>query len=222
MLAIAAILFSSAPLLSSAAFASAPSYKSFKCTVKSANVCVVTIKLTSKMKEQVGSTMPDSHPWYLQHTGGTTSKGGYTLSGTYWDGKSGGKQGTVWSALLKTGTVSSGDTSSLTFAHVSSAPRHYRAFEYSYTSKAFTGASVSITTTVTPNPPKGHLLVQVLSSKKWVNVVGCTYATKAKEWACSFKWSYPKHTSRRYRLLALAAPGLLTTPSPSFVISTAS
>jgi hypothetical protein len=62
------------------------------------------------MDEQVGSTMPDLHPWSLNVAGGTEATGGYTLSGpgspdTSWNGVAGATEGTVWSALLTTGTV---------------------------------------------------------------------------------------------------------------------
>lgn len=227
-LAVAATVLAVVPIASAtASSAAAPPSKQFTCVAKGANSCVVTIDLTSNMNEQVGSTMPNrTHKWSLTLYGGPQGKGGYTMSGpgapqTYWDGKSAGTEGYTWSALLTTGTVSSGDEAVLTFNHVAAAPaKHYKSFNYSYTSKVFTSAPVTITATVTPRPAKGHLLIQRLDAKKWTNVVGCTFSTKLKSWSCTFRWKYPKHTTKEFRLLATAAPGLLATASPAFKIST--
>ena len=141
---------------------------------------------------------------------------------TYWNGKSGGTKGTVWSALLTTGKVSSGDKAILTFSHVSSTAKHYREFNYTYPSKAFVGGTETITATVTPKPPAGHLLVQQLVSSKWSNVVTCVYVMKSKDWSARSSWHLAHHQSGHFRLLATAAPGLLTTASLPFVIGTAS
>jgi hypothetical protein len=224
-LAIAAVVVGSIAVSSSTALAGIPSYKSFTCAATSTNECVVTIHLTSHLHERVGSTMPDTRPWSLHSSASVAGKGGYTLSGpgepaTYWNGKAGGSQGTVWSALLTTGKVASGAAAILTFSHVES---RYRAFSYSYSSKVFTDTIVIVTATVTPRPAKGHLFVQQLVAQKWGSVgAGCTYAEATKNWSCRFKWVLPKHQSRRFRLLATAAPGLLATASSSFLISTAS
>ncbi len=222
---VVAAIAGSAPLLTVPAGAAARA-TSVTCVVKDANDCVVTLSnLTSNMSEQLTSTMPDHvRAWYLHLLGGVTGKGGYEITESGWDGHTSATTGHVWSALFSTGTVEAGDDAVLTFSHVKAAPaRHYRSFTYSYTSKAFTGGTVTISdVVVTPVPPKGHLLVQRLDGRAWKNVLKLTYSAKAKSWSGHFAWPYPKHTTHRYRLLALAAPGLLTTAGPSFTISTAS
>jgi hypothetical protein len=204
----------------------APASTQFTCVVQNVNTCIVTIPLSSNMDEQVGSTMPDSHPWYFHIGGGTEGDGGYTLSGpgapqTYWNGVSGATQGTVWSALLTTDTITGTDpVATLTFAHVTAiTPSHYKTFTVSWPSTVKTGAVATITAVVRPIPPKGHLLVQRQNGTKWVNVVSCAYS--ARKWTGKFRWTFPKHTTKVFRLLATAAPELLQTPSTTFRISTA-
>jgi hypothetical protein len=223
VLALAAIplLATTAPVAASVDFA---------CVVENANSCVVTIPLTSNMDEQVGSTMPDQHPWSLHVASGTEGTGGYTLSGpgapqTYWNGVSGATEGTVWSALLTTGTVTPGPSGAdavLTFVHVTSVrpSRHYSLFSYSYPRTAVTGSTVTITGIVGPVPPKGHLLLQRQQGAAWANVVEFTYSAATRRWTSRFRWPYPSRTTRTFRLFATAAPGLLATPSGPFRIST--
>jgi hypothetical protein len=203
---------------------------SFTCVVQNADTCVVTIPLTSNMDEQVGSTMPDLHPWSVNVAGGTEATGGYTPSGpgspdTSWNGVAGATEGTVWSALLTTGTVTPGASDAnavLTFVHVTSiAPsRHYSLFSYSYPRTAMTGSIVTVTGIAGPVPPKGHLLVQRRQGATWANVVGFVYDAKTKQWTTSFRWPYSTHTTRTLRQFATATPTLLATPSGPFRIST--
>src|SRR5579863_5989509 len=73
---------------------------SFPCVVVNVDTCTVTIPLTSNMNEEVGSTMPDSQPWFENIDAG---QGPYGLTGpgnpeTTWDGVPGALQGTVWTA----------------------------------------------------------------------------------------------------------------------------
>jgi hypothetical protein len=77
---VAALALAVLPLLAVAAPAAA-SLSTFPCVVQHAKACVVTIQLTSNMDEQVGSTMPDQHPWTLNIVSGTEGTGGSTLSG---------------------------------------------------------------------------------------------------------------------------------------------
>ena len=226
----AALLLGAAPLAlagtAAAASAAGPTAVKFTCKAKNATTCVVRIPLKSHMDEQVGSTMPNrTHPWYLHLSAGSTGTGGYGLSGpgapdTYWDGKSGGTQGYVWSANLTTGKETSGGYASLTFAHVKVVAKRYTSFTASYPSTAATGSIVLITSAVHPVPPKGHLLVQRRDGSTWKNVVSCTYSAKTKKWSSRFRWTYPAHTTKKFRLYAKAAPGLLATPGGTFTIST--
>src|SRR5579862_4863957 len=146
----------------------APSAVQFACVPATINTCVVTIPLTSNMNEQVGSTMPDKHPWFNSELNGNGKVSApYTMSGpgapeTFWDGVSGGTQGVVWSALLQTGSNEpSGGDAVLTFQHVTALkPRHYTSIAWSAPTSALRHQPVSVTAVVRPVPAKGHVLLQ--------------------------------------------------------------
>jgi len=201
----------------------------FTCVVQNANTCVVTIDLTPNMNEQVGSTMPDQHPWFENIVAGSQNTGGYSISGpgapqTYWNGVSGATQGTVWSALLQTPSneATSGAYATITFAHVQNVapPKPYSMISASYPLNAVTGSTVTVTAVVHPVPPPGHVILQRLQGTVWKNFVGATYSAATKKWTARFRWPYPKHTSKRFRVAATAAPGLLATAGGPFTIST--
>jgi hypothetical protein len=213
LVALVALLARSAPASAAA--------NPFTCVVLNLNACKVTIPLTSNMNEQVGSTMPDLHPWYLSHGGGSGS--GYTLTGETWNGSSVATRGTAWADQLTTGaSVTAGSNAQITFRHVTpiTAAKPYSSISVSYPSRAATGSVVTVTSVVHPVPAKGHLVLQRSSGSKWANVVGFAYNGKSKHWTAKFKWIYPSGASRVFRALAVAAPGLSSTPSGTFLITT--
>jgi hypothetical protein len=179
-----------------AGVASATSDPSFTCVRVNADTCTVTIPLSSNTDEQVGSTMPDSQPWYLSLLEG---QGPYTITdnGVDWDGTD-ATQGTVWSELLTTGANEPGGSMAvLTFQHVNAttttAPgtQPYSSISYNYPLKVADGASATVTGVVTPVPAKGHLILQRRSGKTWVAVGALTYSPATKKWSIHFVWTSP-------------------------------
>jgi hypothetical protein len=201
---------------------------SFPCVVVNADTCTVTIQLTSDMNEQVGSTMPDTKPWFLNQTAG---QGPYGITGpgnpqTTWDGVPGALQGSVWTAILTTGSGEpAGSKAVLTFAHVTAtstttgAAQPYASITEFYPLRATVGALVTITAVVRPVPASGHLVLLRKNGASWVRVGALTYSTKTKKWSIAFRWRFPAHTSETFRLLATAAPGLSTTYGGNFKIA---
>src|SRR5580700_11284945 len=61
-----------------ASVAGASGDPTFPCVVVNADTCTVTIPLTSNMNEQVGSTMPDTKPWFFNQGAG---QGPYAITG---------------------------------------------------------------------------------------------------------------------------------------------
>jgi hypothetical protein len=213
-----------------AGVAGAGSDPTFACARVDADDCTVTIPLTSNMDERVGSTMPDAQPWYLSEAGG---HGPYGITGpgnpqTTWDGVGGATQGTVWSAVLTTGANEpSGSEAVLTFSHVTPATsttvaaQPYASLSESYPLRVPDGATATVTATVRPVPPKGHLLLQRRSGSAWVTVGAFTYSTSAKRWTIRFAWHFPRHATETFRLLATATAGLTATDGGPFKIATA-
>ncbi|MFI5051982.1 MAG: hypothetical protein ACHQBP_03525 [Acidimicrobiales bacterium] len=204
----------------------------FPCVVVNADTCKVTIPLTSNMDEQVGSTMPDTQPWFLNETAGNGAPYGVTGPGnpqTTWDGVSGALQGTVWTAILTTGSNEpAGGLAILTFAHVTPnttsttvAGQSYTSISESYPLHASDGSAAIVTAVVRPVPAKGHLILQRKNGSSWVSIGAFTYSTATKKWTIHFTWHFPKHTSVTFRVLATAAPGLLATIGGNFKIATA-
>ena len=217
------------PLSAVVAASAAPTAVQFTCVSATINSCVVTIPLTSDMNEQVGSTMPDHHPWFNSELDGNGKVvAPYTMSGpgapeTFWDGVSGGTQGVVWSALLQTGpNEPAGGDAVLTFQHVTPLKaKHYASISWSAPTTALRHQTVSITAVVKPVPPRGHVQLQRLSGKSWVKVTTLKFESKHHDWATHFTWTARKHTKVRFRIFAAAAPSLLlATAGPAFTIKT--
>ncbi len=217
------------PLSAAGAASAAPTAVQFTCVSATINTCVVTIPLTSSMNEQVGSTMPDHHPWFNSELDGNGKVSApYTMSGpgapdTYWDGVSGGTQGVVWSALLQTGpNEPSGGDAVLTFQHVTPLKaKHYASISWSAPSTAVRHQTVSVTAVVKPLPPKGHVQLQRQNGKSWVKVATMKFASKRHDWTAHFTWTARKHAKVRFRIFAAAAPPLLlATAGPAFTIRT--
>ncbi len=214
--------------LSSAA--GAGSDPTFSCVRVNADTCTVSIPLSTNMDEQVGSTMPDAQPWYLSEAGG---HGPYGITGpgnpqTTWDGVGGATQGTVWTAILTTdANEPSGSEAVLTFAHVTPATsttvaaQPYTSLYETYPLRVPRGATATVTATVHPTPPSGHLLLQRKSGATWVTVGAFTYSASAKKWTIRFAWHFAKHATETFRLMATAAPGLAATAGGPFKVSTA-
>jgi hypothetical protein len=211
--------------LGAAGVTSAASDPSFTCVSVNADTCTVTIPLTSNMDEQVGSTMPDSQPWFLENLAG---QGPYTITdnGVDWDGTD-ATQGTVWSELLTTdANEPAGSMAVLTFEHVNSttttAPgtQPYSSISYNYPLRVADGASATVTGVVTPVPATGHLILQRRSGKAWVTVGALTYSPAKKKWSIHFVWHFARRATKSFRLVATAAPGLATTDGGAFKIST--
>jgi hypothetical protein len=200
----------------------------FQCVSVNTDTCTVTIPLTSNMNEQVGSTMPDSQPWFLNEANG---QGPYGLTGpgnpdTTWDGVPGALQGTVWTAILTTNANEpAGSQAVLTFAHVTGsttttlAGRPYTSIYETYPLHVVVGSVATITATVRPIPAKGHLVLFRKNGSRWVSVGALSYSNATKKWSIKFKWRFPKHASVTFRLLATAAPGLTATYGGNFTIS---
>jgi hypothetical protein len=229
-LAVAAACLS-LPTVGLAAVASAGGDPSFPCVSVDVNTCTVTIALTSNMNETVGSTMPDSQPWYFASTEGNGAP--YAITGpgnpqTTWDGVGGAIQGTVWTAILTTGANEpSGGMAAISFVHVTSTTsttvgsQSYSSLYESYPHHARIGSVATVTAVVQPVPNKGHLMLVRRSGASWVRVGTFTYSVASKRWSIKFKWRFPKHATETFRLLATAAPGLTATFGGNFKISTA-
>jgi hypothetical protein len=218
------------PLFGAIAVAGASGDPSFACVSVDVDTCTVTIPLTSNMNEQVGSTMPDSQPWYFASTEGNGAPYGITGPGnpqTTWDGVGGAIQGTVWTAILTTGANEpAGGMAIISFVHVTSTTtttvgsQSYNSLYESYPVHPHVGSVVTITAVVHPVPLKGHLVLVRRSGSTWVGVGSFTYSASAKRWSIKFKWRFPKHATETFRLLATASPGLTTTYGGNFKIST--
>jgi hypothetical protein len=202
---------------------------SFACVVVNVDTCTVTIPLTSNMNEQVGSTMPDTKPWYMSEGNG---QGPYGITGsgnpqTTWNGVAGALQGDVWTAVLTTGSNEPANSQAvLTFAHVNGsttttgAAQPYTSIFESYPLRVLHGALATVTATVRPVPAKGHLLLLRKNGSSWVRIGALTYSTATKKWSIKFRWRFPARASETFRLFATAAPGLSATYGGNFKIST--
>ncbi len=211
--------------LAAAGVTSASPDPSFRCVSVNADTCTVTIPLSSSMDEQVGSTMPDSQPWYLANLAG---QGPYTITdnGVDWDGTD-ATQGTVWSEQLTTdANEPAGSMAVLTFEHVSSttttAPgtQPYSSISYNYPLKVADGSVATVTGVVAPVPAKGHLILQRRNGSSWVSVGTMSYSGATKKWSIRFTWHFARHAMESFRLVATAAPGLTTTDGGVFKIGT--
>lgn len=204
--------------------------QNFTCKSKDVNTCVVTIPLTSNMNERVGSTMPDTHDWFMSEAGGNgTVTAPYTMSGpgspdTKWDGVAGATQGHAWSALLTTGASEpAGGDAVVTFEHVtpiSSTPKHYKSLKVSAPSTARRHKTITITAVVKPVPAAGHLQLQHKHGSGWKTDKTLTFQSSHHRWITHLTWTAPKHTTVTFRLLAKAAPALKATASKAFNIAT--
>ena len=200
----------------------------FPCVVVNVDTCTVTIPLTSNMNEQVGSTMPDTKPWFENVDAG---QGPYGITGpgnpdTTWDGVPGALQGSVWTAILTTGSGEpSGSQAVLTFAHVNSSTttsgpaQPYTSLYETYPYRVTVGALAKITAQVTPVPAKGHLVLLRKVGAHWVSVGAFTYSARSKKWTITFRWRFPKNATETFRLLATAAPGLSATYGGNFKVA---
>ena len=201
----------------------------YQCVPVNVDTCTITIPLTSNMNEQVGSTMPDSKPWFLNQAEG---QGPYGLTGpgnpqTTWDGVAGATQGTVWTAILTTGSNEpAGSQAVLTFAHVTgsttttAAAQPYGSISASYPFRVAHGSMVTVTAAVRPVPAKGHLYLLRKSGSSWVTMGKLILSITTKKWSIRFRWRFPKRASETFRLLATSAPGLSATYGGTFKIST--
>ncbi len=206
---------------------------SFQCVVVNADTCTVTIPLTSNMNEQVGSTMPDTKPWFNSEDGGN---GPYGLTGpgnpqTTWNGVAGALQGTVWTAILTTNANEpAGSQAVLTFNHVNGSTTTttttttigvpYSSISDSYPLKVAKGTVATVSATVRPVPAKGHLVLLHRSGANWLRIGSFTYSNATKKWSIKFTWRYPAHAVETFRLEATAAPGLVNTVGGAFKIAT--
>jgi hypothetical protein len=201
----------------------------FPCVVMNVDTCTVTIPLTSNMNEEVGSTMPDTQPWFENIDAG---QGPYAITGpgnpeTTWDGVPGALQGSVWTAILTTGAGEpAGSMAVITFAHVNSSTtttgpaQPYRSLYETFPYRVADGSKATITAVVSPLPPKGHLVLLRKSGARWVSMGAFTYSASSKKWTIKFTWRFPKRTTETFRLLATAAPGLTATYGGNFKVAT--
>jgi hypothetical protein len=199
----------------------------FPCVVVNADTCTVTIPLTSNMNEQVGSTMPDTKPWFMNEANG---QGPYGITGpgnpsTTWDGVPGALQGSVWTAILTTNANEPANSEAvLTFAHVSGtttttiAAVPYTSISESYPLRVVHGSLATVSATVRPNPAKGHLVLLRKSGARWVTVGALTYSHVTKKWSLKFRWEFAARATETFRLLATSAPGLIATYGGNFKI----
>jgi len=205
----------------------------FTCVVVNVDTCTVTIPLTSNMDEQVGSTMPDTQPWFLTQGKGNGAPYGVTGDGnamTTWNGIAGGYSGYVWTAYVTTGANEpSGALAVLTFAHVTSTStttttvsgvQPYSTLTWSYPEVAADNGFATISSTVAPQPAKGAVVLQRKNGATWVRAGVLTYNASTKRWSIKLRWEFPKRARETFRILAEAAPGLSATYSGSFRIST--
>jgi hypothetical protein len=202
---------------------------SFQCVVVNVDNCTVTIPLTSDMNEQVGSTMPDSKPWFNSEDAG---QGPYGLTGpgnpmTTWNSVGGATQGTVWTAILTTAANEpAGSQAVLTFTHVTPSTtttgpaQPYRSMFETYPLRVADGTKATITAVVHPIPAKGHLVLLRKKGSSWVTMGSFTYSGSKRKWSIAFTWRFPKHTTETFRLLATAAPGLSATYGGNFKVAT--
>jgi hypothetical protein len=209
--------------------ASAGGDPSFPCVPVNVDNCTVTIPLTSNMNEEVGSTMPDSKPWYNSMDAG---QGPYGLTGpgnpqTTWNGVGGALQGTVWTAILTTDANEPANSQAvLTFTHVNSSTtttgpaQPYRSMFESYPLKVADGTKATITAVVHPVPAKGHLVLVRKSGTSWVSMGSFTYSAAKRKWSLAFTWRFPRGATETFRLFATAAPGLSATYGGNFKVST--
>jgi len=207
--------------------ADAASGPTFQCVAVDANNCTVTIPLTTNVDEQVGSTMPDTRPWYLRQGAGV---GPYGLTGpgnpdTYWNGISGASRGSVWSATLTTNANEPANSEAvLTFSHFTTTPKnaavHYSSMSYTYPMGAAEASSATITANGTPKPAGGNLVLQRLQASSCVKAAVMTYSASQHDWTVKVRWEYPKNAAETFRVLVLAEKGLLATHTGSFRIST--
>lgn len=209
--------------------ASAGGDPTFQCVSVNVDTCTVTIPLTSNMNEVVGSTMPDSKPWYNSMDAG---QGPYGLTGpgnpqTTWNGVGGALQGSVWTAVLTTNAGEpAGSEAVLTFQHVTSSTtttgpaQPYTSIFESYPYGAPNGSKATITAVVHPIPSKGHLLLMRKNGTSWASMGAFTYSTATKKWSIKFTWHFPSRATETFRLLATAAPGLSATYGGNFKLHT--
>ena len=199
---------------------------SIPCVSTDINDCTVTIALTSNMNERFTSVMPDKHPWQFNFGQGNGAPYGVTGTGnaqTTWNGVPAALNGTVFSAILTTGANEpAGGMAVLGFGHVTpiKPARPYNSVVVAAPARAVQGSVIIIHAVVIPVPAKGHVILQRNSGRSWTNASVLAYAASTRLWTVSLKWLYPKHTTRAFRLLASAAPGLTATYSKVFRIST--
>ncbi|MGD0055994.1 MAG: hypothetical protein ABSC34_11240 [Acidimicrobiales bacterium] len=230
---VAAAVMASSPLWLFAGSADAAPVN-FTCVVVNVDTCTVTIALTSNMDEQVGSTMPDTQPWFLTQVGGNGAPYGVTGDGnalTTWNGVAGASSGDVWTAYVTTGAnEAAGAVAVLTFAHVTSTsttttttesgPQPYSSLSWSYPETATVNGFATISSIVKPQPAKGDVILQRRVGATWVRAGVLTYSPSSKRWVIKLKWTYPLRSRETFRILASATPVLSATYSGSFRIST--
>lgn len=206
----------------------------FECVVVNVDTCTVTIPLTANMDEEIGSTMPDTQQWFVTKLSGSGAPYGVTGDGnpqTTWNGVPGGYSGYVWTAILTTGANEpAGAVAEITFGHVTlssttttpetTPPR--RSLTWAYPRGATTNARITISSTVSPEPPKGGVVLQREDGTSWVDVDVLVYNQVTKRWSVTIVWRYPKHTSRTFRILAVGSLGYGATYGSPFTISTLS
>jgi hypothetical protein len=199
---------------------------SIPCVRTDINDCTVTIALTSNMDERFTSVMPDKHPWQFNFGRGNGAPYGVTGTGneqTTWNGVPAALNGTVFSAILTTGSNEpAGGVAVLGFGHVTpiKPATPYNSVFVAAPARAVQGSVITIHAVVIPVPAKGHVILQRNAGKSWANASALTYVATTRLWTVSMKWLYPKNTTRAFRLLATAAPGLSATYSKVFRIST--
>jgi hypothetical protein len=191
------------------------------CVPVDVNNCTITIALTSDMNEELSSTMPDSHPWYLNELEGNAVHAPYEITDPGWDGSDANTSGHVWDGQLTTGdNEPAGGTAILTFRHLKPTSKPYVFDMLSVPSRTTHGAAVTVSASVTPKPKKGHLLLQCMSRTKWKELKALSYNAHHKIWVAHLKWTATAHTVVTCRLQATASTGFATTNSHTFRVRT--